>query len=415
MSTGRKVLFSLIPVASLLLLGECGARVVGTEECQGIEPRAGEWETMVGDRELLWRLEPDTLFESPAGTTRINSVGLREELEPSQKKSQGEKRIIVTGDSSIYGWGVRDNETYAVYLERELRSRLPGKRVEVINLGVPGYSTEQTIRLLDRVGWSYEPDLLVVSNIFSDCNIDAFQDRSALKLTSGEGSVMWNSRLYCAAYMPWIRYQAGLNQSTNAVLMPGIPTGANAAVSLEKIDTVIDLSRVPLSDYLDNLDHIRAEAASRGAGMLLAPLAQEWDVGIWNVPMPPPTADQVLPWFPYREAQEAWAEARGIGRVYFPDVFARSEVQKQTLFVDNMHPSARGTALMAAAVAEHIAAHPELLGLTAADFREPPARQEPRRGPGGEPGGGAGGGPGSPGRPPGTPPGEQPDRGGAPD
>lgn len=403
MKSSRKVLFSLIPVAILLVVGECGARLLGAEECEAIEPRSGDWETMVGDPELLWRLEPDTLFESPAGTTRINSVGLREELEPSQEKGAGELRILVTGDSSIYGWGVRDNETYAVYLERELKGRLPGRRVEVINLGVPGYSTEQTLRLLEKVGWSYAPDLVVVSNIFSDCNIDAFQDRAALKMTSGDGSVMWNSRLYCAAYMPWLRYQSALNQSTNSILMPGIPTGANAAVSLEKIDTVIDLSRVPLSDYLDNLDTIRTEAEARGATMLLAPLAQEWDVGIWNVPMPPPTAEQVLPWYPYRDAQKQWAEERGIGRVYFPEVFAQSEGQKQALFVDNMHPSPRGTVLMAGAVAEHIAAHPELLGLIAADFRDPPARREPQRSPGGRGGD----------RPPGTPPGERPNRGGS--
>ena len=135
--------------------------------------------------------------------------------------------------------------------------------------------------------------------------------------------------------------------------------------------------------------------------MLLAPLAQEWDVGIWNVPMPQPTEEQVLPWFPYRDAQAEWAEERGIGRVYFPEVFAQSDVKKQTLFVDNMHPSATGTAIMARAVAEHIAAHPELLGLTAQDFRQPPARNTKHRNPGS-----------APGRPPGRPPGEQPPPGG---
>jgi len=372
----RRVLFSLAPLLLLLTVGEGGARLVGTEECQAIEPRAGEWETMVGDANLLWRLEPDTLFESPAGTTQINSVGLRESLEPSQEKHAKEKRIIVTGDSSIYGWGVRDNETYAIFLERELRSRLNGTRVEVINLGVPGYSTEQSIRLLDQVGWSYEPDLIVVSNLFSDCNIDAFQDRTAFKMTSGEGSVLWSSRLYCSMYMPWMRYQAGLNQATNSILMPGIPTGANAAVSLEKIDTLVDLSRVPLPDYLENLDTMLSSARAHGAQMMLAPLAQEWDVGIWNVPMPPPTEGQVLPWFPYRDAQAEWAEARGVGRVNFADVFAATDIPKAALFVDNMHPSPKGSKLMAAAVAEHIAENPSLLGLTQADFRPPSSQNQ---------------------------------------
>jgi hypothetical protein len=109
--------------------------------------------------------------------------------------------------------------------------------------------------------------------------------------------------------MPWARHQATLNQETGRVLMPGIPTGANAAVALEKLDTVIDLSRVPLGDYLENLGEIKAGAESRGAKILLAPLAQEWDVGVWNVPMPKPTDGQVLPWTPYRAAQAEWAEA----------------------------------------------------------------------------------------------------------
>ena len=53
--------------------------------------------------------------------------------------------------------------------------------------------------------------------------------------------------------------------------------------------------------YLNNLGVIQEEAAKRGATMLLAPLAQEWDVGIWNVPMPPPDKDHVLPWQPYEK------------------------------------------------------------------------------------------------------------------
>ena len=46
------------------------------------------------------------------------------------------KENLVTGDSSIYGWGVQDHQTYAVNLEKELKRifRFP---IEVINLGVP--------------------------------------------------------------------------------------------------------------------------------------------------------------------------------------------------------------------------------------------------------------------------------------
>ena len=62
---------------------------------------------------------------------------------------------------------------------------------------------------------------------------------------------------------------------------------------------------------------------------MLAPLAQEWDVGIWNVPMPPPDDDHVLPWEPYREAQKEWASQNNIDVINLPRDFAASPVRKK--------------------------------------------------------------------------------------
>ncbi len=375
----RTWLFALAPVASLLLLGECGARVVGAE-CEAIVPAATGWETMVGDARYLWKLEPGRLFESPAGNTRINSVGLRSSHLPSDPKPRNLKTVLVTGDSSVYGWGQPDGKNYAEQLEALLGRSFTGQRFRVVNLGVPGYSTEQTLLLLEDLGWSYEPDLVVVHNIFSDCNIDAFQDRTALRLADPGGTlsqkILHSSALYCSVRQPWVEHIATVNQQPNRVLMPGIPTGANQAAALEKIDTVIDLSRVPLDDYLDNLETILEGAEGRSAGLLLAPLAQEWDVGVWNVPMPEPAAGQVLPWFPYREAQVAWAASHGVEVVSMPEAFAAAPGDKARLFIDNMHPSVTGAAVMAQAIVERLRAQPELLGLAPSDLKpdyRPPA------------------------------------------
>ena len=120
MKLAKKFTFSLLPLFLALSCGELAARVVNAPPCEAIVPDAGDWETMRGDPKLLWRLEPNTEFKTGRDITRINALGLRESLLPSQKKRPNERRIIVTGDSSIYGWGVRDNETYAVFLEQEL-------------------------------------------------------------------------------------------------------------------------------------------------------------------------------------------------------------------------------------------------------------------------------------------------------
>ena len=424
----RRAVFALAPLGALLIGGELGARVIGAAPCAPIVPDATGWDQMVGDPRLLWKLEPGRLFESPAGNTQVNSVGLRSRLLPTDPKQPGERRILVTGDSSVFGWGQPDGLTYAEQLEAELGRSLPGVKVSVINLGVPGYSTEQTLRLLEDVGWSYAPDLVIVHNIFSDCNIDAFQDAAALALVDPDGTplrrALHQSRLYCGLYMPWARFQAGVNQQPGRVLMPGQPLGANAAVAMELIDQVVDLSRVPLDDYLDNLDALRDGAAARGAQILLAPLAQEWDVGIWNVPMPRPTEGQVFPWTPYREAQARWAEQRGVLRVPMADAFAAAAAggDAASLFIDHMHPSVRGAQVMAWALTDALRARPDLLGLSAADVGPLPARTPiaAAAGPGAgprparPPGGGPPPGPPGPGARPGGPPGAGPPGSGPP-
>ena len=94
--------------------------------------------------------------------------------------------------------------------------------------------------------------------------------------------------------------------------------------------------------------------------MLLKLMAQEWDVGIWNVPMPLPDENHVLPWQPYREAQKnglmntMWESSLSQKHLLYTRAIAE-------LFVDHMHPSPIGTQIMAKAVAEHIKSHPELL------------------------------------------------------
>ena len=366
MNTTRKLLFGLAPALLLLTLAEVGVRVAGGEDCAAIEPVGGDRETMIGHPRYLWRLEPGSTAEHLGVNSPINAAGLRSRHMPDDRREPNELRVLITGDSSIFGLGIPEGRTYDALLEKELEKRFQ-RPTKVINLGTPGYSTEQTLRLLEDVGWSYEPHLVVVSNIFSDCNIDAFQDRDAMRMADPEDTLLrtalHQSRLYCSIYMPWARFQAGAatQGQANAVFMPGNPIGPNQAVQLERIDQIVDLSRVPLGDYLDNLGRIKDEAEERGAHMILAPLAQEWDVGRWTVPMPVPEEGQVLPWYPYREAQREWAEDNDVGLVPFYEVFPNANTRADQLFIDVMHPSQTGAKVMARAVADHIQQRPELI------------------------------------------------------
>ena len=133
------------------------------------------------DRYLFYRLRPTTsldlvdVFAPPAARERTrwhvqtNSHGFRTP-EFSLGRTPGTVRVVVLGDSSTFGWGVDASEAYPQQLRAALAARLdlPLERVEVIDLGVPGYSSFQGLVLLQRLGLALSPDLVVWSFLSND-------------------------------------------------------------------------------------------------------------------------------------------------------------------------------------------------------------------------------------------------------
>lgn len=97
---------------------------------------------------------------------RINSQGLRDREIPLEK-APGVYRILVLGDSQTFGQGVQAEETYAKVLERAL-PEVDGRKVEVVNTGVPGTGTAHQLWYLEQKGWRYQPDAVVVGFYFND-------------------------------------------------------------------------------------------------------------------------------------------------------------------------------------------------------------------------------------------------------
>lgn len=106
-----------------------------------------------------WRLKPDsnTILEHPSYSTpiKINRYGLRGE-EFSYQKAQGRKRILILGDSFAWGCGVSIKDSVSRHLEEKIGG------IEVINAGVPGYSTDQELLWLERKGLNLDPDLVIL-------------------------------------------------------------------------------------------------------------------------------------------------------------------------------------------------------------------------------------------------------------
>lgn len=85
-----------------------------------------------------------------------NSQGLRGQRDYQTEKAAGIKRIVALGDSFFFGWGVKDEETFASKLEAR------HKNLEVINLGVPGYGMDQILLMFTHIGQAYHPDVVLI-------------------------------------------------------------------------------------------------------------------------------------------------------------------------------------------------------------------------------------------------------------
>jgi hypothetical protein len=75
--------------------------------------------------------------DRPPATYRTNALGFRE---PgwSLDQPEGTLRVALLGDSYVFGIGVEGDETLSAALSAELSRRLPARRLEVLNLGIPG-------------------------------------------------------------------------------------------------------------------------------------------------------------------------------------------------------------------------------------------------------------------------------------
>jgi lysophospholipase L1-like esterase len=108
-----------------------------------------------------WRLLPNVtkraLHDRQPYTITTNSRGLRDR-EYSYERPGDLFRIVVIGDSQTFGLGgVEAAETFS----KRLEGSAPG--LQVINMGVPAYSTDQEYLYLQSEGIKYRPNLVVLA------------------------------------------------------------------------------------------------------------------------------------------------------------------------------------------------------------------------------------------------------------
>lgn len=92
-----------------------------------------------------------------------NAKGLRGKDNPYAKPA-GVTRILALGDSFVWGFGVAQDELFSEIIERD------NPRIEVVNMGVSGYGTDQEFLAYNEEGHKYSPDLVVLAFYANDYN-----------------------------------------------------------------------------------------------------------------------------------------------------------------------------------------------------------------------------------------------------
>ena len=168
----RKLAISLLAFLSLTALGEIVLSVVGFSHLPALLPlivwnaeedrglRGGQGMFME-DRAQLWVPSPGArLPYGSDGTEEINAAGYRGPLR-TERPAAGVLRIVALGDSSTFGMGVPYADTWCAQLEASMRQ--DGQSVEVLDLGVIGFTVEQGLERFEALATRLHPDVVIAA------------------------------------------------------------------------------------------------------------------------------------------------------------------------------------------------------------------------------------------------------------
>ncbi len=163
---GKNAGIALVALALGLGLAEAGLRLFFPQplaERYG-SPAAGGPLVAI-DPELGWTLRKNvsgvTSDEAWQADLATNALGFRDVNHG--EKTAGVTRVVVLGDSFVFGSGVKQDEP----VTRRLAALL-GPSFEVINLGVPGYGTDQALLTLRRWAPRLSPDIVLAGFFWND-------------------------------------------------------------------------------------------------------------------------------------------------------------------------------------------------------------------------------------------------------
>jgi lysophospholipase L1-like esterase len=169
MTRSLRFVKSVLPALGLLAVAEVAVRVGAWADPTFMSvPLPDERNLFRRDPDLFWSLRPGLGVRHEGARVRTNSLGLRSHEVGA--KGKGEVRVLSLGESSTFGVGVANGETYSAVLENLLNAESTGEAVtyRVVNAGVSAYSSFQSLTYLELRGVELEPDVVVFYHELND-------------------------------------------------------------------------------------------------------------------------------------------------------------------------------------------------------------------------------------------------------
>ncbi|MEC8192267.1 MAG: SGNH/GDSL hydrolase family protein [Myxococcota bacterium] len=163
-----RFVLGIVFAAALLGLAEVGARLAGVTPAY--KPNAmGQWRMTpnLQSHRMTGMREPHNFRIS----TNADGFRTAEAAAPSDART----RVVVMGDSTVFGWGVEDHEGIAETAQAALEES-GTTTIEVLNFGQPGYSTGMAGWLFEEAVAAYQPDLTIVFVSMHDFNRSLLSD-----------------------------------------------------------------------------------------------------------------------------------------------------------------------------------------------------------------------------------------------
>ena len=128
---------------------------------------------------IVFELIPDISVHFMKRKVTTDSSGFR--VTPCSSPDTNAYCIIGLGDSVMFGWGVKDEDTYINGLCSRLTEQIPSRPWRLINMAVPGYNSVMELETLKVNGLPLKPSLVMVHYLSNDQELPYFitvQDKS---------------------------------------------------------------------------------------------------------------------------------------------------------------------------------------------------------------------------------------------